>query len=231
MVSSPPTGLSTETPAPASSGDGLRPPPFSAEGFVALAAGRLLADPPPPGVAIGDHSLNPGFVLPQGFVARDAAVLIPVVARGPEATLLLTRRTSHLAAHAGQVAFPGGKIDPTDPTPVACAIREAEEEIGLAPGLVEPVGFLDSYLTGTGYRIVPVVARVSPDFRLTPNPDEVESVFEVPLGFLMTLANHRQTSREFNGVSRRFYEMQFEGHYIWGATAGIIRALYERVYC
>jgi len=230
MASSSPTTLSTESSPAQRPANAATLPEFTAELFFARAAERLLAAPPGPGGAIGDHSLNPDFRLPDGFVARDAAVLIPVVARAPEPTVLLTRRTSHLAAHAGQVAFPGGKIDPADPTPAACAIREAEEEIGLSPGLVQPLGFLDSYLTGTGYRIVPVVAKVSPDLLLSPNPGEVEAVFEVPLRFLMTVANHREASREFNGVSRRFYEMPFEGHYIWGATAGIIRALYERVY-
>lgn len=206
--------------------------PFSPAGFVRLAAERLRHESgtePPLATLPGDHMLNPGFALSDGTY-RDAAVLVPVVARLPEATVLLTMRTSHLAAHAGQIAFPGGKIDPTDPSPTAAALREAEEEIGLDRALVTPVGTLDPYLTGTGYRIVPVVAMVAPEHRLTLNPHEVVNAFEVPLAFLMSPGNHRRGSRELKGAVRSFYEMPFGEHYIWGVTAGIIRGLYERVF-
>src|SRR5215472_8996559 len=203
---------------------------FAPARFFPLAESRLGRDPPPSGgeEKLGDHLLNPGF-LPEDQAYRDAAVLIPVVAREPEATVLLTQRTSHLSSHAGQIAFPGGKIEPGDRDPGAAALREAEEEIGLAAEMVNLLGYLDPYLTRTGYRIVPVLARVDPSFRLRLNAGEVEEAFEVPLGFLMSAENHRQNSRVLLGKPRYFYEMPFEGRYIWGVTAGIIRALYERV--
>lgn len=176
----------------------------------------------------GDHAMNPDLKLPAESY-RDAAVLIPVVAREPEATVILTERTSHLAAHAGQIAFPGGKIDPEDRGPAAAALREASEEIGLDAGLVAVVGYLDPYLSRTGYRIVPVVGRVEPGFSLAVNRDEVAETFEVPLSFLLDPANHRRASRIFAGRERYFYEMPFGERYIWGVTAGIVRALYERM--
>lgn len=206
---------------------------YSPEGFARLARERLHHDSARAGAALaalpGDHVLNPGFVRGDAPY-RDAAVLVPVVARDPAATLLLTLRTPHLASHAGQIAFPGGKIDPSDASPTDAALREAEEEIGLDRAFVTPVGTLDPYLTGSGYRIVPVVAMVDPAHRLTLNPDEVVNAFEVPLSFLMTPENHRRGSREFRGATRYFYEMPFGEHYIWGVTAGIIRGLYERVF-
>lgn len=205
--------------------------PFSPAGFARRASERLRHDGGRAALAAlpGDDVLNLGFVMGEGPY-RDAAVLIPVVARAPTATMLLTLRTPHLKAHAGQVAFPGGKIDPTDASPTDAALREAEEEIGLDRRFIAPVGTLDPYLTGTGYRIVPVVAMVDPAHRLTLNPHEVENAFEVPLPFLMTPDNHRRGSREFRGATRHFYEMPFGEHYIWGVTAGIIRGLYERVF-
>ncbi|MEO8668254.1 MAG: CoA pyrophosphatase [Bauldia sp.] len=203
---------------------------FAPATFFARAAARLDQAPRPAGAGlVGDHHLNPGF-LDDGGTYRDAAVLIPVVAREPLASVILTKRTPHLSAHAGQIAFPGGKIDPEDEGPAAAAIREAGEEIGLAPSAIGTLGYLDPYLTRTGYRIVPVVARVDPEHRLALNPREVESVFEVPLSFLMDPANHRRGSREFFGATRYFYEMPFGERYIWGITAGIIRGLYERVF-
>ena len=207
--------------------------PYSPSAFARRATERLRDRdheiPEPIAVVAGDHVLNPGFVHGPGPF-RDAAVLIPVVAREPEATVLLTRRTAHLTSHAGQIAFPGGKIDATDASATDAALREAEEEVGLDRTLITPIGSLDPYLTGTGYRIVPVVAMVDPDHRLVLNPHEVVSAFEVPLPFLMSPANHRRGSREFGGATRYFYEMPFGEHYIWGVTAGIIRGLYERVF-
>jgi 8-oxo-dGTP pyrophosphatase MutT (NUDIX family) len=203
---------------------------FSPAAFFALAGTRLSRAPAPAGdPARGDDILNPGFHAEERSFT-DAAVLVPIVARHPEASVILTLRTPHLSAHAGQIAFPGGKIDPEDAGPAEAAIREAGEEIGLAPESIEPIGYLDPYLTGTGFRIVPVVAKIAPSHRLAINPKEVDSAFEVPLGFLMDPSNHRQGSREFMGTRRYFYEMPFGERYIWGITAGIIRGLYERVF-
>jgi 8-oxo-dGTP pyrophosphatase MutT (NUDIX family) len=177
----------------------------------------------------GDHDLDPVM---QKIAAvrpiRPAAVLVPVVDRD-EPMVLLTQRTAHLKDHAGQISFPGGKIEATDATPAAAALREAEEEIGLVQRLVEPVGYLDLYLTTLGYRIVPTLARVVPGFELRLNREEVEDAFEVPLAFLMTPANHQRHSRDWNGMMRTFYAMPFGNRYIWGATAGILRNLYERL--
>ena len=204
--------------------------PFSPEAFFARAAGRLSATAPGAGTGtFGDDTLNPGMI-PADMPLRDAAVLMPVVARDEGATMLLTLRTPHLAAHAGQIAFPGGKIEAGDRDPAAAAVREAEEEIGLDPGKVAMIGYLPPYLTRTGFRIVPVVAAVDPRLSLTLNPQEVSAVFEVPLSFLMNPSNFRQGSREFLGKIRYFYEIPFEDRYIWGVTAGIIRGLYERIF-
>ena len=200
--------------------------PFSADAFLAAVSKTLGAATATAG---GDHVLNPDFARVE-FEYRDAAVLIPVVAREPEATVILTLRTGHLSSHAGQIAFPGGKIDAGDASPAAAALREAEEEIGLAAGAVGVVGALAPYLSRTGYRIVPVVGRVEPGYGLRLNADEVAEVFEVPLAFLMNPANHRRASRVFFGKERTFYEIPFGERYIWGVSAGIIRALYEQVY-
>jgi 8-oxo-dGTP pyrophosphatase MutT (NUDIX family) len=206
------------------------------ENFFERARARLklqvppgLTDPKARG-ARGDLDLNPAMWERAGVAANTpAAVLVPIIDRS-EPMVLLTQRTEGLANHAGQVAFPGGKIDAADATPVAAALREAREEIGLAPALVEPLGYLDLYLTFTGFRILPTVARVKPDFALVLNPWEVTETFEVPLAFLMTPANHQRKSRDWRGVTREFYAIPFENRYIWGITAGIVRNLYERVY-
>jgi len=160
---------------------------------------------------------------------RPAAVLIPVVDR-PEPTVLLTLRSAHLNDHAGQIAFPGGKIEAADASPLDAALREAEEEVGLVREFVDPLGYLDLYGTSFGFRILPTVAKVRPGFSLRISEAEVDSAFEVPLAFLMNPANHQLQSKEFRGVARSFYAMPFEQHYIWGATAGILRVLYERIY-
>lgn len=198
--------------------------------FFARAAERL--DPMPlrsQSEPLGDQALNPDITA-DGMSFREAAVLIPVVARQPQASILLTQRTDHLSVHAGQIAFPGGKIDDGDPTPLAAALREAEEEIGLHPTMVEPIGYLKPYLTRTGYRIVPVLGRVDPGHQITINPDEVSDTFEVPLSFLMSSSNFRRGTRLFKGKTRNFYEIPFNERYIWGITAGILRGLYERIY-
>jgi 8-oxo-dGTP pyrophosphatase MutT (NUDIX family) len=160
---------------------------------------------------------------------RPAAVLIPVVDH-PEPTVLLTQRSAHLNDHAGQISFPGGKIDASDASPLDAALREADEEIGLGREFIDPIGYLDLYATGFGFRILPTVARVRPGFKLRINDGEVDDAFEVPLAFLMNPANHQVHSKEFRGMERLYYAMPFAERYIWGATAGILRVLYERIY-
>ncbi len=188
-----------------------------------------LADPSAAG-ARGDLDLNPEMWVRAGVQAtKPAAVLVPVIDRR-EPTVLLTLRTAQLASHAGQVAFPGGKIDPADESPVAAALREAKEETGLAPSLIEPIGYLDLYLTFSGFRILPTVARVRPDFTLALNPREVVETFEVPLAFVMAPDNHQRKTRDWNGLQREYYAIPFENRYIWGITAGILRNLYDRIY-
>jgi 8-oxo-dGTP pyrophosphatase MutT (NUDIX family) len=180
--------------------------------------------------ASGDHLLAPDIAeVAKSMPPQPAAVLVPVVARN-DPTVLLTQRSAALPVHAGQISFPGGKLDPTDPDPLATALREAHEEIGLDPGYVDLLGYLDPYLSGTGFRIVPVVALISPAFALTLNPAEVDEAFEVPLEFLMQPDNHAQHSREWKGITRSFYAMPYGERYIWGVTAGILRRLYERLY-
>jgi 8-oxo-dGTP pyrophosphatase MutT (NUDIX family) len=177
----------------------------------------------------GDHVLNPSLGHPDGARLKDAAVLIPIVLHPGEASVLLTTRTPTLSSHAGEVAFPGGRVDADDGSPIRTALREAQEEIGLDATTISPVGYLDLYLSNSGYRITPVLATLTPGFTLTPNPDEVANVFEVPLGFLMAPENHHRRSRHWRGIERYFYEMPFEQHRIWGVTAGIIRRFYERM--
>jgi 8-oxo-dGTP pyrophosphatase MutT (NUDIX family) len=178
----------------------------------------------------GDLDQDPELWTRAGVTAtRPAAVLVPVVDR-PDPTVLLTQRTAELQSHAGQVAFPGGKIDPSDATPAAAAMREAEEEIGLEHGFIEPIGYLDLYLTFSGFRVLPTVARIAPEYRLTINPAEVADAFEVPLAFLMDVQNHALHSRGWKGITRHYYAMPFGERYIWGVTAGILRNLYERIY-
>lgn len=159
---------------------------------------------------------------------RPAAVLMPIVAHEAP-TFLLTRRAEKLATHSGQVAFPGGRIDEGDVDPADAAMREAMEEIGLAREFITPLGYLEPYLSGTGFRIVPVVALVRPGFTLQLNPSEVVDAFEVPFDFLMSPDNHLRHNREWRGLIRSYYAMPYGEHYIWGATAGMIRRLYERL--
>ncbi len=158
---------------------------------------------------------------------RSAAVLVPIVLRA-ELTLLLTARAEHLPSHAGQISFPGGKVEEGDSSPLDTALREAEEEIGLDRQYVGPLGYLDCYQTGTGYCITPVVAAVNPGFALILDPREVAEVFEVPLSFLLDAANHRLHTRILAGRERRFHAMPFGDRFIWGATAGIIKNMYAR---
>ncbi len=204
--------------------------------FECRARARLSLDFPPDALDVtlaacpaGDHRLDgrPPRLAPK---PRPAAVLIPVVARPGGASMLLTLRTTGLRDHSGQIAFPGGKIDPGDATPAAAALREASEEVGLDPGRVTPLGYLAPYLTGTGFLIVPTVAVVHEPFDLVLNDREVAETFEVPLDFLMEAANHRRGQRDLNGAIRSFYAMPYKERFIWGITAGLIRDLYERLY-
>lgn len=178
----------------------------------------------------GDHDADPVMQrIAEVRPIRPAAVLVPVVDH-PEPTVLLTQRAQHLPQHPGQISFPGGKIDETDKSPLDSALREAEEEIGLDRAFVQPLGYLDLYMTTLGYRIVPVVARVKPGFSLTLNTGEVDATFEVPLSFLMNLDNVERHSRDWQGMTRHYYAITFGERYIWGVTAGILRNMYDRIY-
>src|SRR5471032_1460153 len=180
--------------------------------------------------ARGDHVVDPVMLkIAEVRPIRPAAVLVPVVDH-PEPTVLLTQRAQHLPDHAGQISFPGGKIDKGDADPLASAMREADEEIGLDRQFVEPLGYLDLYMTTLGYRIVPVLARVKPGFKLTLNTSEVDASFEVPLAFLMDQDNVQRHSRDWHGMTRHYYAIIFGERYIWGVTAGILRNLHERIY-
>ena len=209
---------------------------LAAAEFFARVRRRLTLDVPPgltdPSITPvrGDHDADPVMrKIAEVRPIRPAAVLVPIVDH-PEPTVLLTQRAQHLPDHAGQVSFPGGKIDRGDIDPSASALREAQEEIGLDRPQVEPLGYLDLYLTTLGYRIVPLVARVRPGFKLKLNVAEVDATFEVPLAFLMDQANVQRHSREWQGMTRHYYAITFGERYIWGVTAGILRNLYDRIY-
>jgi len=173
----------------------------------------------------GDHELNPGM-LPLTEL-RAASVLVPLVDRAEGFSILLTQRTAHLSRHAGQIAFPGGRVDEGDADEVATALRETEEEIGLSRSHIEPIGRLDRYITRTGFTVTPVVALVEPPFTLTVDPNEVSEAFEVPLDFILDPANRQKDSYDFQGVTRYFYVFRYGERNIWGATAGMLVNLAE----
>lgn len=181
----------------------------------------LLADPSPPDVRDSDEGVTPDLF---DHDPREAAVLVAFVDR-PRPTVLLTRRTEHLNNHAGQVAFPGGRVDPDDVDIYAAALREADEEIGLPRHIATLVGTSTPYLTGTGFHVVPVVSVIPPDLLLVPQEAEVATIFEVAADILFDPANHSRKTIEWKGRMRSFYEIAGSEEYIWGATAGMIVSL------
>ena len=179
----------------------------------------------------GDYYLNPDLREDiVGNAQKHAAVLIGMIERAEEVHIILTKRAEALSSHSGQIAFPGGKIDEDDASPEAAALREAWEEIGLDINEVEILGRLPDYYTGSGFRVAPVIGFVREHAEFEINPAEVDYMFEVPLSFLMNRDNHLRSSRIFQGKERHYYEMPFDGHYIWGVTAGMIRVLHDRVF-
>jgi 8-oxo-dGTP pyrophosphatase MutT (NUDIX family) len=175
-----------------------------------------------------DYDFNPEFRRPPGAIKlTPAAVLMPIVAK-PEPTVLLTQRTETLSRHAGQVSFPGGRVDDADESPLAAALRETQEETGIAPDFIRVAGYMEGYETGTGFAILPVVGVVKEGFTLMPNPAEVHDIFEVPLAFLLDPKNRKRQSREWQGQKREFYAFNYGSHYIWGATAAILVNFAER---
>ncbi len=194
---------------------GLSAPALSRDEII-----RRLAQPREALSLRGDHSLDK--LAPPEPPFKAAAVLVPIVEHEGGLTVLLTKRTDHLKDHAGQVSFPGGRIEPEDPDPEYAALREAREEVGLPAEQVELVGRLDIYRTRTGYEVVPVVGLVRPPLALAPDPYEVAEIFEVPLSFVLDPANHELHQRELRGMMRTYYVLPYEGRYIWGATAGML---------
>ena len=178
----------------------------------------------------GDRDLNPALnpaVTPPSAALRPAAVLVPLIDHAGGMSVLLTQRTAHLSAHAGQISFPGGRIEEHDPDEIAAALRETEEEVGLPRDRVSVVGRLDTYVTGTGFEITPIVGIVAPPFALAIDPYEVAEAFEVPLAFILDSRNHQRIERAVGARSRCFFVLPFEGRNIWGATAGILVNLAE----
>jgi 8-oxo-dGTP pyrophosphatase MutT (NUDIX family) len=191
---------------------------------------RLLREPPPLPLTPrrGDFDLNPAMKPAETRELAPAAVLLPIVAR-PEPTVLFTQRTEHLARHAGQVSFPGGRAHEDDVSLVETALRETQEETGIDPSFVTIAGFLDAYETGTGFAILPVVGLLTEGFALNPHAGEVAEIFEVPLAWLLEEANRETGEREWQGMMRRFHAFRYEGHYIWGATAAMLVNFNERL--
>ena len=184
-----------------------------------------LADP-----VRSDFDLNPGLRMENPHALRPAAVLVGLVEREEGLTVLLTRRSDTMRSHTGQIAFPGGRCDPGE-TPWVTALREAQEEVGLDPGFVSLAGLLQGYQTVTGFHVTPVVGFIDPAAQLVASPEEVADVFETPFDFLMNADNHQRQHRETpTGERRHFYAMPWNDRFIWGATAGMLRALYDRLH-
>lgn len=167
---------------------------------------------------------------PHAPTLKQAAVLVPLIVRPQGLAVILTKRAHDLPTHAGQIAFPGGRCEPGDLDVAATALREAHEEIGLDPRFVTILGASDAYETVTRFAVTPVVGIIDPDATFNADPREVDEIFEVPLAFLMDPANHQPQERTYNGQARRFYAMPYGDYYVWGATAGMLRALYLRVF-
>jgi len=202
---------------------------FDREQFLARADSRLLAEPPGSWNTSDDDMNLKARMIPDGIRPKLAAVLVPVVCRGDVLTVLLTQRTERLSTHAGQIAFPGGRRDDGE-SALETALRETREETGLSPDFVRPLGYLDGYLTVTGYLVNPVVALVQDGFSLQAEAGEVADIFEVPLSFLMQPGNRETHSREWQGLTRHYYAYPYGNRYIWGATAGMIKNLGDRLY-
>ncbi|MDA7947022.1 MAG: CoA pyrophosphatase [Hyphomicrobiaceae bacterium] len=178
-----------------------------------------------------DFELDPELANLDGkHEKRFAAVLVPIIERDGQASVLFTQRTDDLPTHAGQISFPGGKTDAADANAVETALREAWEEISLDRRFVDPIGFLQDYVTSTGYCIAPLVAVIRQGYSIVPDHNEVADVFDVPLSFLMDAKNHEIHTREWRGRKRQFYAMPYGDRFIWGATAGMLRNLYEWIY-
>ena len=174
----------------------------------------------------GDHELNPSLY-DSTQALKAAAVLVPIVLHAAGPSVLLTRRTDHLNDHAGQIAFPGGRLDPGDAGPRDAALRETREEIGLAGEHIEIVSELDTYVTRTGFEVTPLVGLLRPPFDLKADPFEVAEIFEVPLGYFLAEGSRKIHSREWRGEERRFFVYPYQNYYIWGATAGMLNNLAE----
>jgi 8-oxo-dGTP pyrophosphatase MutT (NUDIX family) len=187
---------------------------------------RLATSPPIEELLIGDD-LERQYEISKGG-GKPAAVLLLVVNHGGDPTVVFTQRTAHLADHAGQISFPGGRVEEGDGTPEHTALREAEEEVGIAPNRVEILGRLPDYHTGTGYRVTPIVGWAEPPLTYRPDPHEVADVFEVPLAFLLDSGNHRYESAFFKGRMRNYWAMPYGERFIWGATAGML-VTYHRI--
>lgn len=197
--------------------------------FLTRANRSLLAEAPLSWNSSDDDMNIKARMIPDGIKPKAASVLVPIICRGDDLTVLLTQRTAHLSKHPGQIAFPGGRRDEGE-TPLQAALREAREETGLAPDFVQPLGYLDGYLTVTGYLVNPVVALLRDGFTLQAEAGEVADIFEVPLAFLMNAANRETHSRDWQGLTRHYYAYPFGERYIWGATAGMIKNLGDRLY-